>query len=118
MFVRKYFLFVFVLLFAININAQKRAFTIEDLYKVKNVSVPVLSNSGQKIAFTVTEYDLPKGKTITNVYVMNTNGSLLIDVSEKLVELPHHSGLQMMNFIFYSMDKFISILLRQMNLFR
>ena len=85
MFVKKYFLFVFVLLFSININAQKRAFTIEDLYKVKGVSAPVLSNSGEKIAFTVTEYDLPKGRTINNVYVMNTNGSSLIDVSEKLV---------------------------------
>jgi dipeptidyl aminopeptidase/acylaminoacyl peptidase len=84
MYMKKYFLFVFVLFFAININAQRRAFTIEDLYKVKNVSAPVLSNSGQKIAFTVTEYDLPKGKTINNVYVMNTNGSSLINVSEKL----------------------------------
>ncbi len=63
---------------------QKRAFTIEDLYQVKNVSVPVLSNSGEKIAFTVSESDLPKGKTISTVYVMNKNGSSLISVSEKL----------------------------------
>ena len=39
---------------------QKRAFTIEDLYKVKNVSVPVLSNSGEKIAFAVSESDEQK----------------------------------------------------------
>ena len=84
MFKKNYCLFFLVLVLTVSINAQKRAFTIEDLYKVKNVSAPVLSNSGQKIAFTVTEYDLPKGKTITNVYVMNTNGSSLINVSEKL----------------------------------
>ena len=84
MFIKKYGLYVLVLILAISINAQKRAFTIEDLYKVKNVSSPVLSNSGQKIAFTVTEYDLAKGKTVTNIYVMNTNGSSLINVSEKL----------------------------------
>ena len=84
MFKKNYYLFFLVLVLAVSINAQKHAFTIEDLYKVKNVSVPVLSNSGQKIAFTVTEYDPPKGKTITNVYIMNTNGSSLINVSEKL----------------------------------
>ena len=84
MFMKNYCLFFLVLVLAVSINAQKRAFTIEDLYKVKNVNAPVLSNSGEKIAFTVTEYDLPKGKTITNVYIMNTNGSSLIDVSEKL----------------------------------
>ena len=81
---KKYGLFILLLFFAINVTAQKRAFTIEDLYKVKNVSAPVLSNSGQQIVYTVTEYDLPKGKTINNVYVMNTNGSSLINVSEKL----------------------------------
>ncbi|MDP2363578.1 MAG: S9 family peptidase, partial [Ignavibacteria bacterium] len=84
MFIKTYGLYVIVLALAISINAQKRAFTIEDLYKVKYVSAPVLSNSGQQIAFTVTEYDLPKGKTVNDVYVMNTNGSSLINVSEKL----------------------------------
>ena len=82
--IKNYILFVLVLILTISINAQKRAFTIEDLYKVKNVSSPVLSNSEQQIAFTVTEYDLSKGKSINNVYVMNTNGSSLINVSEKL----------------------------------
>lgn len=55
--------------------AQKRAFTIEDLYKVKNVGSPVLSVSGDKIAFTVSESFLAKGKSITNIYVMNTDGA-------------------------------------------
>jgi dipeptidyl aminopeptidase/acylaminoacyl peptidase len=64
--------------------AQKRAFTIEDLYKVKNVSAPVLSNSGEKIAFTVSESDLPKGKTISTVYVMSKNGASLVSISEKV----------------------------------
>lgn len=82
--IKNYGLYIFILVLTVNINAQKRAFTIEDLYKVKNISAPFLSNTGQKIAFTVTEYDLPKGKSIPNVYVMNTNGSSLINVSEKL----------------------------------
>lgn len=78
---------------------QKRAFTIEDLYKVKNVSSPMLSNSGEKIAFTVSESDLPKGKSITTVYVMNKNGSSLISVSDKVPELIPLSGLQATIFI-------------------
>ena len=86
MFIKKYGLFILILLFTISNNAQKRAFTIEDLYKVKNVSVPVLSNSGEKIAFTVSESDLSKGKTSTIVYIMNTNGSSLVNVSEKIPE--------------------------------
>ena len=59
----------FLLLFLVFISIsypQKRAFTIEDLYKVKNVSAPVLSNSGDRIAFTVSESDLTKGKTTTH----------------------------------------------------
>ena len=84
MLIKKHVLFILVFLLAISVGAQKRAFTIEDLYKVKNVSVPVLSNSGEKIAFTVSESDLPKGKTINTVYVMNKNGSSLINVSEKI----------------------------------
>jgi Tol biopolymer transport system component len=69
---------------SVSVSAQKRAFTIEDLYKVKNVGSPVLSNSGEKITFTVSESDLSKGKTNTIVYIMNTNGSSLVNVSEKI----------------------------------
>ena len=81
----KKFLSVFLfIVIALTASAQKRAFTIEDLYKVKNVSAPVLSNSGEKIAFTVSESDLPKGKTISTVYVMSTNGASLVNISEKV----------------------------------
>lgn len=64
--------------------AQKRAFTLDDIYNVKNVSAPVLSNSGDKLAYSLTEYDLTKGKATNNIYVMNTNGSSLISVSENM----------------------------------
>lgn len=84
MYTKNHFLLLLVLVLSLTVSAQKRAFTIEDLYKVKNVGSPVLSNKGDKIAFTLTEYDLPKGKTINNIYLMNTNGSSLINVSEKM----------------------------------
>lgn len=81
----KMYLSVFLLIIiSFSVNAQKRAFTIQDLYKVKNVSSPVLSNSGEKIAFTVSESDLSTGKTNTIVYIMNTNGSSLVNISEKI----------------------------------
>lgn len=76
-------LFLLLLLTSISFS-QKHAFTIDDLYKIKNVSTPVLSNSGERIAFSVTESDLPKSKSINSLYVMNTNGSSLISVSDKL----------------------------------
>lgn len=76
-------LFLLLLLTSISFS-QKHAFTIDDLYKIKNVSTPVLSNSGERIAFSVTESDLPKSKSINSLYVMNTNGSSLVSVSDKL----------------------------------
>jgi dipeptidyl aminopeptidase/acylaminoacyl peptidase len=55
--------------------AQKKAFTIEDLYKVKIVGEPVVSPAGNRIAFTVSESFLSTGKSITNIFVMNTDGT-------------------------------------------
>ena len=75
---------MFTLIIVFNVIPQKRAFTIEDLYKIKGVSAPVLSNSGERIAFTVSESDLSKGKSSGSLYVMNTNGSSLVDITEKL----------------------------------
>ncbi|MDY0083371.1 MAG: S9 family peptidase, partial [Ignavibacteriaceae bacterium] len=40
--------------------------------------------SGERIAYSVTEYDLPSAKTTSTVYVMNKNGSSLESISDKL----------------------------------
>ncbi|HMN47996.1 MAG TPA: hypothetical protein PKD67_02580, partial [Ignavibacteriaceae bacterium] len=79
---KKYFMIFFILVISISISAQKKAFTIEDLYKIKNVGAPVLSNAGDKIAFTLSESNLAEGKTHSSVYVMNTHGGDLKDISE------------------------------------
>lgn len=73
-----------LLVVSILIPAQKRTFTIEDLYKIKNVGSLTLSNSGEILAFTLTEYDLANGKTFTNIYVMNANGGELHNISENI----------------------------------
>lgn len=64
-------------------SAQKRAFTIEDLYKVKYVGAPVLSTDETKVAFTVSENDLQNTKSNTQIYVMNSDGTNLRKVSSE-----------------------------------
>lgn len=77
------FIIAFLLITSISFS-QKRAVTIEDIYKVKNVGSPVLSNSGQLVAFTVSESFLKEGKIRSDLYVMNTNGGDLRSLSQNL----------------------------------
>ncbi|MDP4238908.1 MAG: S9 family peptidase [Bacteroidota bacterium] len=70
-----YALAFFLALSAGTIPAQKKAFAIEDLYKIHSVGAPVISPDGKLIAFTVTNYDLPKGKSMTDIYVMDLDGN-------------------------------------------
>jgi Tol biopolymer transport system component len=55
--------------------AEKRAFTIADLYKIKSVTDPVYSPDGKKVAFAVTEYFLEEGKTNSDIFLMNADGT-------------------------------------------
>ncbi|HSE43650.1 MAG TPA: S9 family peptidase [Acidobacteriota bacterium] len=55
--------------------AEKRAFTIADLYKIKNVENPTFSPDGKRIAFSVREDNLEKGTSNSEIYVMNADGT-------------------------------------------
>ncbi len=55
--------------------AQKKPFTVADLYKIKAVAGPQISPNGRMIVFSVTESFLEQGKTNADVYVMNLDGS-------------------------------------------
>jgi dipeptidyl aminopeptidase/acylaminoacyl peptidase len=55
--------------------AQKRVFTIADLYKLRSVSGITVSPDGTKIAYAQSASDLSKAKTMIDVYVMNCDGS-------------------------------------------
>lgn len=81
---KKYIMIFTILIVSISINAQKKAFTIEELYRIKNVGAPVLSNSEDKIAFSLSESNLAEGKTATAVYLMNTSGGDLTNISTSL----------------------------------
>jgi dipeptidyl aminopeptidase/acylaminoacyl peptidase len=61
---------------------QKKAFAIEDLYRIKYVGAPALSHSGDKIAFTVTNYKLKEGKSNSDIYLMNNDGSDLVAIAD------------------------------------
>jgi dipeptidyl aminopeptidase/acylaminoacyl peptidase len=55
--------------------AQKKPFTIADLYRLKSISAPQISPDGRRIVFAVTESMLTQGKTNTELYLINIDGS-------------------------------------------
>ena len=56
-------------------NAQKRAFAIEDLYKVKGISSVSLSPDGKTICYTSSSSDLKNQKAASDIFIMNADGS-------------------------------------------
>ena len=51
--------------------AEKRAFTIEDLYKLKGISGLSLSPDGSRLLFQVSTQDLKKAKRATQIWMMD-----------------------------------------------
>ena len=51
-----------------------RAFTIDDLLKIRRVSDPQLSPDGRWIAYTITDTDKAANKRVSQVYVISTDG--------------------------------------------
>ncbi|HKP13133.1 MAG TPA: S9 family peptidase [Blastocatellia bacterium] len=56
-------------------RAQKRAFTLEDLYRVKSVSDVHWSPDGKTIVYAVSTSDLPRAKRTTQIWLMGADGS-------------------------------------------
>jgi dipeptidyl aminopeptidase/acylaminoacyl peptidase len=63
------------ILFVSPLYAQKRAFTIEDLYRIKNISDLKVSPDGRILLYTTTTSDLPRGKRLNHVWIMNSDGT-------------------------------------------
>jgi hypothetical protein len=57
-----------LLLFAPALRADKRAFTIADLYRVKTVADPAISPDGHTVVYSVRTTDLPTSKAKTNLW--------------------------------------------------
>src|ERR1700738_3410866 len=71
----------FAVALAFPLSAQKRAFTIEDLYRVKNIAGLALSPDGRTLAFTVATSDLPHAKRSTKIWLMDADGGNLRQVT-------------------------------------
>jgi dipeptidyl aminopeptidase/acylaminoacyl peptidase len=54
--------------------AQKRAFTIEDLYQVKSISDVHISPDGRSVIYVVSTPDLPRAKRISQIWMMDIDG--------------------------------------------
>jgi dipeptidyl aminopeptidase/acylaminoacyl peptidase len=67
-------LVVIMMLIAANAQAQKRGFTIEDLYRIKSISDVHVSPNGQSVIYAVTTSDLPRAKRVTHIWTMNVDG--------------------------------------------
>ena len=67
---------------AINVSAQKKAFAIDDLYKIQSVGAPVVSPDGKHIAYTVSKAVLAKGKSFTDIYVMDADGKNSVRITD------------------------------------
>ena len=59
---------------AVACHAQKRAFAIEDLYRIKSVHSVSLSPDARTLCYTVGASDLKNQRTSSNLYIMNTDG--------------------------------------------
>lgn len=71
---------IIILLFlAVSLNAvaQKRAFTIADIYKVKNAGSLSVSPDGKTLLFTLSESNLEAGTTNADIYTIDISGSSL-----------------------------------------
>ena len=54
---------------------EKRAFTIEDLYHIRQVKDLILSPDGHTIFFTVTERNLPKAESVDHIWKIEPDGA-------------------------------------------
>jgi len=71
---RIFLLFTLLMFSFSSLHAQKRAFSIEDLYRVKNISDLHVSPDGQTIILTVTTSDLPRAKRNSHIWMMGIDG--------------------------------------------
>src|SRR5215210_6210765 len=67
-------LFVFLLLSLSPAIAQKRAFSIEDLYRAKNISDLHVSPDGKTLIFNLSISDLARAKRNGHVWAMDVDG--------------------------------------------
>ncbi len=84
---------LFVIALALTASAQKRM-TIEDSLAIKNVGSPQISPDGNRIAYTVSEWDKKENRRVTHIYTVATGGgnSIKLTNGEKGESAPQWSS--------------------------
>src|SRR3954454_18613359 len=59
------------LVIAVSAFGQKRPFTLEDVYRIRNVGALSLSPDGRSVLYTVAVADLPHAKRTTHIWMMD-----------------------------------------------
>jgi dipeptidyl aminopeptidase/acylaminoacyl peptidase len=62
------------LLFVVPSQADKRRFTLEDLYRIRTMEDMLLSPDSRTVVFTLTTSDLAKAKRVKHIWVMDADG--------------------------------------------
>jgi dipeptidyl aminopeptidase/acylaminoacyl peptidase len=57
------------------ISAQNNVFTAEKMWQLKRIGAPVVSNDGTRVLFSVTEFDIEKNSSKTNIFLSDINGN-------------------------------------------
>src|SRR5262245_9160764 len=57
-----------------DLHAEKRAFAIEDLYRIKSVSDIQVSPDGNSLIYVIAAHDLPRAKSVTHLWMMDIDG--------------------------------------------
>jgi dipeptidyl aminopeptidase/acylaminoacyl peptidase len=71
---RAFFVLALLLLSLSSLYAQKRAFAIDDLYRVKNISDIHISPDGKTVIFVLTTSDFPRAKRNSHLWAMDLDG--------------------------------------------
>ncbi len=72
---KRYFISLISMLLVVQMaSAEKRGFTIRDLYRLKSVSDPQISPDGRQIAFVMSSYCLEKGTSNSDIYLIPADG--------------------------------------------
>ncbi len=74
---------LFLLSSEVNSQETKRPFSVDDFIKLKMVLDPQISPDGKWIAFTVTENDLKKDKTETQIWMIPSQGGEAMPMTAK-----------------------------------
>ncbi len=90
---RKLLSFAVCLLVFVVPSAAKRAFSLEDLYRIRGIDELHLSPDGRTVLFTLTTPDFPKAKRSKHLWIMDVDGKNAhqITYSEKSESSPSFS---------------------------